>query len=260
MTTFNPIPALPEPNGSAARATTAGASAGGAARPAPVADLQRGRPDVDVAQRIARRSAESLPETRQLLESMSQDISVTESIQQAAGVLSDAAKKAPAFDVAGVSVALETIRFALEQGREYAEKLKTSLPSLQAVAELTPDALASNAGNASGNVARLQQESEDMRNRLSTLAEELAGRNRRIENRATAQPLIDNLTSALQSQSRRGLASVGLLPGGQSQVSSLLSDLGMDRGTPVRAPAAAETANAVGTLVSRLQKQFPDVS
>ncbi len=279
MTTFNSIPNAPDPIGSQMRSASAGASAGGGVRPG-VSQATRfdssnaGTPDVDVAQRLARKSAESLPETGRLLESIASDVSMVESIQQAAGTLSEAVKTAPAFDASGVSAALQTIQFALEQGREFAEKLKSNLPSLEKLEKLTPEAFANAPAAYAQPLVQVQTEAADTRKRLATLAEELGGRNQRIAARVESAASVNALTAALQAQSRKGLASVSLPPGGQSQVSSLLADLGLDRTAAARGassvvPVSASAANAasanttstvasVNTLLARLQKQFPD--
>lgn len=186
-----------------------------------------GAPAIDIAQRLARKAMEGVPQASQYLEAINADAARVESIAQAARTLQTQSERVPAFDAAGVSAALQTIAFALEQGEAFTERLKMQLPSLKSLTDVSLDRFAGAAARLREPLGQLAQEASAVQQRLASLAEDMGSRNQRIVERGQGAAAVESLTSALQSQAKKGLASVALPPEGRTQVSSLLADLGL---------------------------------
>jgi hypothetical protein len=217
------------------------------------------KPDVmfssDVAQRIAAMSQGALPYTMQLLEDVSSDVSFVESVQAAAKTLNAPQQASAGFDMAGISAALETLKFAREQSMAYAEKMREALPSLKSV-DTIKTVSDVRAPEFQASMKQLVAESGNTIDRLAALAEEVAARNQRIAERSVPA---DNVPGRLKAQSGLSLQVQALPQEGQSKVARLLQDLGMGNAAKVSASSESRAnSSAVNNLVQRLEQRLND--
>jgi len=259
MNTFNPVNQK-DANASALNNAATGSRAQGS--PVAGASASLAKPDVqfssDVAQRIAAMSKGALPSTMQLLEDISSDVSFVESVQSAAKTLStsdDSQQASAGFDMAGISAALETLKFAREQSMAYAEKMREALPSLKSI-DAVKSASDVRSPTFQASMQQLTQESGGTIERLAALAEEVAARNQRIADRSNSA---EGVSSRLKAQSGLSLQAQALPGEGQSKVARLLQDIGMGSAAKLNvSPESRANSSAVNNLVQRLEQRLND--
>ena len=256
MNTFNPV-GQKDANASPLNNAATGSRAQSSSLAGSASSISK--PDVrfssDVAQRISAMSKAALPATMQLLEDISSDVAFVESVQTAATTLSGAEQAPAGFDMAGISAALETLKFAREQSMAYAEKMREALPSLKSVdaVKSVSDAVAP---DFQASMKQLAAESGGTIDRLAALAEEVAARNQRISERSDVS---NEVSRRLKAQSGLSLQAQTVPQEGQSKVARLLQDLGMGNAAKVNSNAESRAnSSAVNNLVQRLEQRLND--